>query len=105
MDRINNNLAQLEAHLAALELAANNNGQAGQAGQAGYITPPNQGVQRNPNILNAPNQPARVVARFGNNVNDNPANVGVQLLALRSRQIASFLNNMDNDHNINNAGK
>jgi len=94
MDRINNNLAQLAAHLAALELAANNNGQAGQAGQAGYITPPNQGVQPNPNILNAPGRAATVV-QFGNNVNDNPGNVRAQLLAQRSQQVANLLLNDD----------
>jgi hypothetical protein len=101
MDGINN-VRELADQMARLQVADVNNVQ---PQQDGYITPPNQGVQPNPNILNAPNQPARVVARFGNNVNDNPGNVRLELLALRSRKIASFLNNMDNDHNINNAGK
>jgi len=83
---------QIAAQMAALELAANNNAQ---APQGGFVTPPNQGVQLNPNIQNAPNRAAPVVL-YRNDVNNNPVNArtaSAALLALRSGQVTDLLAN------------
>jgi hypothetical protein len=87
---VNNNLGQLAQALEALELQHQAQ-QAQQAQQPGYVTPTNQPVQHNPDILNPPGRANRVYRPIGTLPNNDPARVSAELLAARSAAAAAAI--------------
>ncbi len=85
MNGINNPYIALYQQMAALELAQ----QAQQGPQDGFVTPPNQAVQANPNALNAPGRVQRQPRFLANAVN----NQAVVQAHLRAQAAAALLQN------------